>query len=186
MKINYSIHKVNGYTVILVPNDTNTVRINACIKTGSLNETKHDAGIHHLVEHILTESWKPCGKDTCNSYWDKHGALVNASTDDIMKYYIKGNKKDIPDMVDYISSIITRSLFFPTTLEREKKAVLEELTNLADNPSQKIYNVFHKAFLGVGHINIYAFGYSCGFAVIVYVIGLYVFNRVEKTFMDTI
>jgi len=49
-------------------------------------------------------------------------------------------------MVDFISSIITRSLFFPSTLEREKKAVLEELSNLADNPSQEIYNVFHKAF----------------------------------------
>jgi predicted Zn-dependent peptidase len=57
-RIKYTIHKVNGYTIILVPNDTKTIHINACIKTGSINETKQDAGIHHLVEHILTEALK--------------------------------------------------------------------------------------------------------------------------------
>ena len=54
------------------------------------------------------------------------------------------------------------------------------------NPLTSVFDIFHKAFLGVGYVNTYALGYSCGFAVIVYILGLYVFHRVERTFMDTI
>jgi predicted Zn-dependent peptidase len=140
------MHKtINGYPFLMIHEPNKVIHLEVVVHSGFVYETKKNSGVNHLLEHVLVSGWKKC-KESCNSYWDKHGALVNASTDDIMKYYIKGNRKDIPDMVDYISSIITRSLFFPTTLEREKKAVLEELTNLVDNPSQKIYNVFHKAF----------------------------------------
>ena len=87
----HTIHKVNGYTIILVPNDTNTVHINACIKTGYMDETIHECGIHHLVEHILVEAWKPCGKQTCNSYLDKKGITMNGSTGlSYVKFYVNG------------------------------------------------------------------------------------------------
>ena len=108
----YTIHKVNGYTVILVPNDTNTVHINACIKTGSMNESKHDSGLHHLIEHILTESWKPCGKQTCNSYWDKKGVTMNAHTHlSYMNFYVNGLVEDMDEMMNYMVDIITKPFF---------------------------------------------------------------------------
>jgi len=92
----HTIHKVNGYTIILVPNDTQTVHINMCIKTGSMNETKHESGIHHLIEHILTEAWKPCGKQTCSSYWDKKGVSMNANTNlSYMNFYVNGLVEDM-------------------------------------------------------------------------------------------
>ena len=140
------MHKtINGYPFLFIHEPNKVIHLEVVVHSGFVYESKKNSGVNHLLEHVLVSGWKKC-KESCNSYWDKHGALVNASTDHIMKYYIKGDKKDISDMVDYISSIITRSLFFPSTLEREKKAVLEELTNLADNPSQEIYNIFHKAF----------------------------------------
>lgn len=141
------MHKtINGYPFLFIHEPNKVIHLEVVIHSGFVHETKKNSGVNHLLEHVLVSGWKKC-KESCNTYWDRHGALVNASTDDtVMKYYIKGDKKDIPDMVDYISTIITRSLFFPSTLEREKKAVLEELTNLLDNPAQKIYNLFHKEF----------------------------------------
>ena len=80
----------------------------------------------------------------------------------------------------YVTPVI-----YPTSLFL-KKLPLDKHWIIYTNPLTSVFDVFHKAFLGVGHVNIYALGYSCGFAVIVYIIGLYVFNRVERTFMDTI
>jgi hypothetical protein len=152
MKINYSIHKVNGYTVILVPNDTNTVRINACIKTGTLDENKHDAGIHHLVEHILTESWKPCGKDTCNSYWDKKGVIMNASTHfTYMKFYVNGLVEDMEEMMQYMMEIITKPFLQLSTLKIEKHAVLNELLQRLNDPENKLYHAFNTEFFKESH-----------------------------------
>jgi predicted Zn-dependent peptidase len=143
----HTIHKVNGYTIILVPNDTNTVHINACIKTGSMNESKHDSGIHHLVEHILTESWKPCGKQTCSSYWDKKGIIMNAHTHlSYMNFHVNGLIEDMDEMMNYIVDIITTPFFKKSTLEIEKHAVLNELLIKMNNPENKLYDAFNKEF----------------------------------------
>ena len=141
------MHKtINGYPFLFIRDPSKVIHIEAVIHSGFVHETKQTVGINHLLEHVLTDGWKKC-KKTCIEYWDKRGGFMNASTDTtMMKYYIKGDKKDIPEMVDFISSIVTKSIFTSSTLEREKKAVIEELTQLIDDPSQEVYNVFHKAF----------------------------------------
>ncbi len=80
----------------------------------------------------------------------------------------------------YITPVIYPTSIFLNKLPAEKQWMIYV------NPLTSVFDVFHKAFLGVGHINIYALSYSCGFAVAVYIMGLFVFNRVERTFMDTI
>jgi len=80
----------------------------------------------------------------------------------------------------YITPVI-----YPTSLFL-KKLSPDKHWMIYANPLTSVFDVFHKAFLGVGNINIYGLGYSCSFAVVVYITGLYVFNRVERTFMDTI
>ena len=54
------------------------------------------------------------------------------------------------------------------------------------NPLTSIFDVFRYAFLGAGFINFWGLAYSLIFSVVVYVLGLFIFNRVEKSFMDTI
>ena len=142
----YTIHKINGYTIIFIPNKT-TVHINMCIQSGSMNETKHNAGIHHLVEHILTESWKPCGKQTCNSYWDKKGVSMNANTHlSYMNFYVNGLVEDFDEMMEYMTDIITKPFLTKSTLDIEKHAVLNELLILSNNPENKLLDAFHKEF----------------------------------------
>lgn len=152
----YTIHKVNGYTIILVPNESKTVHINMCIKTGSMNETKHDSGIHHLVEHILTEAWKPCGKQTCSSYWDKKGVSTNANTYlSYMNFYVNGLVEDMDEMMEYMTDIITKPFLKESTLEIEKHAVLNELLILSNNSENKLLNAFNKAFFIDNHSHDY-------------------------------
>jgi predicted Zn-dependent peptidase len=112
-----------------------------------MNETKHDAGIHHLVEHILTESWKPCGKQTCNSYWDKKGVMMNASTSSsFLTFYVEGLLEDMDEMMNYMTDIITKPFFKSSTLAIEKHAVLNEIIARLNNPINKLNDAFNKAF----------------------------------------
>lgn len=80
----------------------------------------------------------------------------------------------------YITPVIYPTSIFLNKLPEDKHWMIYA------NPLTSVFDVFHKAFLGVGHINYNALAYSCIFSVVVYILGLYVFNRVERTFMDTI
>ena len=143
----HSLHNINGYTVILIPNNNKTVHITACIKSGTMNETKETSGIHHLVEHILTEAWKPCGKETCNSYWDKKGVNMNANTHfSYLHFYVNGLIEDTQIMMNYMVDIITSPFLKNSTLKIEKHAVLNELLILTNNPENKLTDLFNKNF----------------------------------------
>lgn len=54
------------------------------------------------------------------------------------------------------------------------------------NPVTSIIETFKYAFLGVGEFNWMYLGYSFLFTLVLFVLGLIIFHRVEKSFMDTV
>jgi lipopolysaccharide transport system permease protein len=54
------------------------------------------------------------------------------------------------------------------------------------NPLTSIVEAFRYTLFGVGSVNMNLILYSVGFMVVVIVIGSVIFNRVEKSFMDTV
>jgi len=54
------------------------------------------------------------------------------------------------------------------------------------NPLTPVVETFRFAFLGAGTVSIGGLLYSAGFMLVVLVLGLLIFNRVETTFMDTV
>lgn len=54
------------------------------------------------------------------------------------------------------------------------------------NPITSIVESFRFAFLGTGNFSWWHLGYSFGFMVVVLLVGIVIFNRVERTFMDTV
>ncbi len=54
------------------------------------------------------------------------------------------------------------------------------------NPLSPIMETFRHGFLGVGQFDIWHLGYAAVFAVVIMLAGTFIFNRVEKTFMDTV
>ena len=57
---------------------------------------------------------------------------------------------------------------------------------IAANPMSWLVEAFRKVYLGAGELNWTGLGYSFGFMVVIMFIGTVIFNRVEKTFMDTV
>lgn len=54
------------------------------------------------------------------------------------------------------------------------------------NPMSSVIETFRFAFLGSGSLNWGALAYSMGFMIIILIIGVLIFNKVEKSFMDTV
>lgn len=54
------------------------------------------------------------------------------------------------------------------------------------NPITPVITMFRYAFLGVGDPHWGAYGISCAVTAVVLLVGIMLFNRVEKTFMDTV
>jgi lipopolysaccharide transport system permease protein len=54
------------------------------------------------------------------------------------------------------------------------------------NPVTSIIESFKYAFLGVGEFSWFYLGYSTLFTIMLFMIGLVIFHRVEKSFMDTV
>ncbi len=75
-------------------------------------------------------------------------------------------------------------IVFPLSLVTEKYPQFKYL--LLANPITSIIETFKYGFLGVGIFNWYHLAYSLVFTIVVFFIGLIVFNKVEKSFMDTV
>ena len=54
------------------------------------------------------------------------------------------------------------------------------------NPVAPVIEGFRYIFLGKGYFNLGLLGYSIAIAVTIFLIGVALFHRVEKTFMDTV
>lgn len=57
---------------------------------------------------------------------------------------------------------------------------------LAANPMSWLVEAFRSAYLGAGVLSWPGLAYSFGFMVVILMLGTLIFNRVEKTFMDTV
>lgn len=56
----------------------------------------------------------------------------------------------------------------------------------AVNPISPFIEIFREGFLGAGEASWLRFGDSFGFMLVVLVIGIVIFNRVERTSIDTV
>ncbi len=54
------------------------------------------------------------------------------------------------------------------------------------NPMSPVVEAFRYAFLGAGTVDFGQLAYSFGFMLVVLLVGILIFNRVEATFMDTV
>ncbi len=54
------------------------------------------------------------------------------------------------------------------------------------NPMTPIVETFKTALLGVGEVNYMSLLYSLVFTIVLLAVGILIFNKVERTFMDTV
>ena len=138
---------INNYRVVFIKSNSRLLSIQSYIFNGFIRETQKDVGINHLLEHVLVNAYKKCKKFNCFEYLTELGIKYNASTsNNILNYYTFGLNNDIDKMLDYITNITVSPTFNNKLVNREIKAVYNELLINIDDARYKLYKRIAKIF----------------------------------------
>jgi predicted Zn-dependent peptidase len=109
------------------------------VKTGSRNETEEQAGISHVLEHMVFKGTKkyPSPMSIAEAV-DGIGAEQNAFTSkEYTGYYITSAAQHLPLALDIQSEMLTVPLLPQDDLNRAREVIVEEINMYEDQPMAK-------------------------------------------------
>lgn len=117
------------------------------IATGSTSELVSQAGISHLLEHMLFRGTERYGSEEIDQIFDAMGAEINAGTDkEATSLYTRVLDRHLDHAFDVMSDMVWHPRF--GELEAEREVVLEEIAMYEDDPQDRVFDVLGKAIFG--------------------------------------
>jgi len=114
------------------------------IRTGSANEKKENAGISHVLEHMVFKGTETRPKGIVSRHVEEVGGYFNAGTSfDYTVYLTDMPAKHWKLSLDIVKDVTFNAVFDPAELKSEKKVILAELERGEDSPSSKIFKTLH-------------------------------------------
>ncbi len=131
----------NGLRVVTGPMPgTRSVAVSIYVGAGNRYETPEEAGISHLLEHLLfkgTEK-RPTAPEISEMV-ESVGGVLNAATDrELTVYYAKVARLHFDRAADVLTDMARFPLIAAEELEKERKVVIEELASVEDSPAQLV------------------------------------------------
>jgi predicted Zn-dependent peptidase len=146
MKFDVKYSKLsNDVRVMLIPMPgVESVTALLLCKTGSRNESPKQAGISHVLEHMVFKGTKKYpGPMFIAEAVDAIGAEQNAFTSkEYTGYYITSAAKHLGLTLDIQSQMLTEPLIPQEDLEREREVIVEEINMYEDQPMSKASEEF--------------------------------------------
>jgi zinc protease len=139
----------NGMKVLLEENHAaKVVSFQALVKVGSANETDDEAGICHVIEHMLFKGTPTRPTGTIARDVEAAGGDINAYTSiDQTVYYINMATRFADRGLEILADAVRNPLFDADELAREAEVILEEIRREQDNPGRmSIEHLFEEAF----------------------------------------
>ena len=132
----------NGLKVILEENRTApVVALQIWVKVGSGDEKDDEAGICHLIEHMLFKGTEKRKVREMAREIESLGGYVNAYTSyDRTVYHVTLASRYADTGLDILSDAVQHSTFDPSELEKEREVILEEIRMGQDNPSRRLFH----------------------------------------------
>lgn len=113
------------------------------LRGGSRGETKQNAGIFHMIEHMLFKGTGKYKLREIADISDRLGGKLNAMTGkEITQYYIKAVDEDLDDSFDLLSEMVFNSTFPADEFEKEKQVAIQEIYESEDNPDTHAFETF--------------------------------------------
>ncbi len=136
----------NGLTAIVkASHRAPVVAVQVWVKAGSRYETDKEAGITHLIEHMIFNGTKKRGPGVIAKTIESIGGTINAYTSlDYTVYHCQVPKQYLDTALDVLSDAVFHSVFAPNELKKEKKVVLEEMRMRNDMPESCLENLLMK------------------------------------------
>lgn len=117
-----------------------SVALGFWISAGSVIESEQQAGISHLLEHMLFRGTERYGSQEIDEIFDAMGAECNAGTDkESTSLYTRTIDRHLEKAFDVMADMVWRPRF--GELEAEREVVLEEIAMYEDDPQDKVFDV---------------------------------------------
>jgi predicted Zn-dependent peptidase len=117
------------------------------IGTGSAAEKDDEAGLSHLLEHLIFRGSERFGSLEIDQIFDGMGAELNAGTGkETTSVYSRVLDVHLPRALEVISDMVWRPAYEDADTERE--VVLEEIAMYEDDPQDKVFDVLGEAVFG--------------------------------------
>jgi predicted Zn-dependent peptidase len=124
-----------------------SVALGFWIAVGSAAESDGEAGISHLLEHMLFRGTERYGSQEIDQIFDAMGAEINAGTDkEATTLYSRVIDRHLDDAFDVMGDMVWRPRF--GELEAEREVVLEEIAMYEDDPQDRVFDVLGRAIFG--------------------------------------
>jgi predicted Zn-dependent peptidase len=124
-----------------------SVSLGYWIGTGARGEDDAQAGLSHLIEHLLFKGSARYASLEIDQIFDTMGAELNAGTGkETTSVYARVIDSHLVDAFDVMSDIVWRPAFRDVDSERE--VILEEIAMYEDDPQDKVFDVLGEAVFG--------------------------------------
>jgi zinc protease len=128
----------NGVTVVVAPRRTSPViAVQAWVGAGAADESPGQAGIAHLVEHMLFKGTARRGVGELTQAIEAAGGDLNAWTSfDHTVYHAVLGRGDLDTGLDVLADALIEPTFDEDELAREREVVVEEIRQGQDDPAR--------------------------------------------------
>src|SRR5436305_8179765 len=124
-----------------------SVSVGFWIGTGWRQELEAEAGLSHLLEHLLFEGSSKYASLEIDQIFDGMGAELNAGTGkETTSVYARVIDEHVPKAFDVMADMVFRPSL--TDLDSERAVILEEIAMYEDDPQEKVFDVLGEAVFG--------------------------------------
>ena len=124
-----------------------SVALGFFIGTGSRAESDAQAGLSHLLEHLLFRGTASYSSLEIDQLFDAMGAELNAGTGkETTSVYARVLDRHLPRAFDAVADMVWRPLIQDVELERS--VILQEIAMYEDDPQDKVFDVLGRAVFG--------------------------------------
>jgi predicted Zn-dependent peptidase len=126
-----------------------SISLGLWLNVGSRDETAASSGISHFVEHMVFKATKSRNASEIASFLESVGGTLNAFTSrEQTCYYAKFLDEHLDKGVEILSDIVNNARFSSMDIEKEKKVILEEISDIEDSPGDLVHDLFATTIFG--------------------------------------
>ena len=130
----------NGLKVLLAPNRlAPVVAVQAWVGVGSAVESAKQAGLAHVLEHMLFKGTERRGVGEIASEVEGAGGEINAWTSfNETVYHVVLASRYLDTALDVLGDVLQNPAFDSREIEREREVILEEIKQSRDDPMRRV------------------------------------------------
>jgi predicted Zn-dependent peptidase len=124
-----------------------SVSLGLWIGTGSRTESEDQAGLSHLLEHLLFKGSSRFSSLEIDQIFDAMGAELNAGTGkETTSVYARVIDEHLSEAFDVMADMVFRPAL--REIDAERAVILEEIAMYEDDPQEKVFDIFGEAVFG--------------------------------------